>query len=277
MAVSNILQNPFANARNTGTQFADNQNKQSPNLKDNNLKDNNQNKGPTNTNENPDFVPPNGDNNNQNNNNNQNRDDPMSNFETLWDDPVVDEKNPPKEFEGYLPNIDQTKFAENVGKMDFSKAIKPETMASILEGGEKAAAAYPDLINSIGRQAFTMAFNASTKMTNAAATNIEKRFMDDLIPNSIQNRIVDDTLTQDNALASNPKFAPIYKGVKAQFQKKFPKASPQQISQAVAKYMQDYHTELSPKKVEDDNTKKLQKGSGDADWESWINPNQTQA
>lgn len=269
---SNILRNPFAQARNDGPQF-DDQGKRAP---INQQQQTRQDSSITDLNHPEGFIPPEG-NENINDNTNKNKkktgegDDPMLQFDTLWDDAPIDKDNPPKEFKGYLPEIDDKAFGDRVNQMDFSKSIKPEVMAAIMKGGEEAAGAWPELINSIGRSTFRMAFNASSKMTKASLDNVEKRFMDDLIPNSIQSRMVDDSLVEGNELAANPKYAPMYKSVRAQYAKKFPKATPTQISDATKAYMGNFVKDATKKDiVVDDNTKLLQKGSGDANWSEWL-------
>lgn len=269
---SNILRNPFASAKVEGPQF-DDPGKRSPTGGNGQQGGNGGNgNSPTNLDDNPGFVAPGGDGNKGGKQDNGAGDDPMLQFDTLWEDNAPDPKAPKKEeFTGYLPKIDDKAFGDRVNQMDFSKAVKPETMAAIMKGGEEAAAAYPDLINTIGRQAFKMAFNASSKMTEATSRNLEKRFMDDLIPNSIQSRIVDDTVEANNELASNPKYAPLYKQIKARYTTKFPKANPKQVADATKAYMDDYIKNATKKDdVIEDNTKKLQKGSGDADWSTWM-------
>lgn len=270
---SNILQNPFANARSNGPQFND-PGKRSP--ASGNGQDPNP-RSPTNTNNNDGFIPPTNDPANPNPQKTGDSDDPMLQFDKLWEDAPVDPKAPvPKEFKGYLPEIDPKAFSDRVDQMDFSNAVDPEITAAILKGGQDAADAYPKLMNSLGRAIFKQTFNASSKMTDAVSRNVEKRFMDDLIPNSIQNRIIDDTLVNDNKLAGDPKYAPLFASVKAQMTKKFPKATPQQVSTATKAYMDDYIANATKKdNVVDDNTKLLQKGSGDADWGAWLD-NQAQ-
>jgi hypothetical protein len=264
---SNVLQNPFAQATNNGPQFND-PGRRSPTGIQQQPNQQQQENDPsvTNLEDNKGFNPDLG------NNNKKQSNDPMLEFDKLWEDTPVDPKNPPKEFKGYLPEIDQTKFQEQLGKLDFSKSISPETMQKLLTGGPEAAEAWPEMINAIGRQSFAMAFNASTKMTNAGLQNAEKRFTEDLIPNSIQNRLVNDTFS-DNPLAQDPEVAGFLNQIKKQYTAKFPKASPKAISDAANKYLESIAAKATKKPNQDselDNNTKLSRGLDGADWEEWI-------
>src|SRR6266540_2742519 len=59
-------------------------------------------------------------------------DDPMMDFTKLWENPLVDPKNPPEPEEtSFLPKFDPAKIAETLGKIDFSKSALPEELAAI--------------------------------------------------------------------------------------------------------------------------------------------------
>lgn len=260
---SNIIQNPFASPRsqgqeiNKGSQGGPNNPNPSP--------------SPTNNNPNPGFNPPGQDPNNNNNEDPLKSNNPMDDIKGFWDDPVPDPKNPPKEFKSYLPEVDPAKFKENLGRLDFSKSVNPETMKKMFGHSEEALAAAPDFINTLGRQFFELSFNASSKMAETGFTNAEKRFMEDLIPNSMQNRMVDDALFQDNPLAQDPRYRGMFKTLKDQAMKKFPKASPDEIKNYVNTYVDDFaKSKTAPTQKQDDNNTLLKKGSEGADWEEWI-------
>jgi hypothetical protein len=273
---SSVLRNPFANSQSTGPTFNE-PGKRAP-------MDNNQGGGQGSNNsgndgsitdlgENDGFNAPNQRGNNNADKKQVNSDDPMSGLDNLWDNPPIDEKNKKPEFKGYLPEIDPKKFQEQLGNIDFSRNINPDTLAAFGRGGEDAMKALPDLINSIGRQTFSMAFNASSRMTKAGLDSVEKRFMDDLIPGAISDRLTDDELSGASELARHPKYAPMYRQVKSQLTARYPKATPQQIVEATNKYLSDFANDSTkPKETTPDNTKLLKSGAGDADWEAWLKP-----
>jgi hypothetical protein len=273
---SNVLRNPFANARVDAPNFNE-PGKRSPTDGSQQRQPGDQQqqvRSPTDLTQNDGFQPDlgkdNGDNKPKVDSN-----DPMSGLDNLWDDVPVDPKAPvKKDFKGYLPDIDPTKFAEQVGQVDFAGKIDPKHFQAVAKGGDEAIAAMAEIVNQIGRNTFSMSFNAASKMANAGFSNVESRFMNDLIPNSINNRIVDDTVTSGNELARDPKYAPMFRSVKEQFARKYQKATPQQIAEATNQYMQRFVTDATKSKTpaQDDNTTRLKKGDGNADWMEWIAP-----
>lgn len=276
---SNVLFNPFTSARTEGPQFAD-PGKRSPTdglrQADQTLDANDPSKQQrsliTGAEDDPDAIDP-----KTGKAKAKASDDPMLDFEQLWDDAPIDKDNPPKTFEGYLPKIDPKAFQERVNSTDFARNIKPETLAKITKGDPEVGEALNEMINSIGRQAFSMSFNASSKMTQSGLDSAEKRFMGELVPGIVNDRMLDDSLVSGNDLMRNPKFAPLVRSLKSQYQTKFPKAAPQDITAAIGAYLEDMVGTVTKKKtkdstVVDDNTKKLKQGDGSANWEEWLNP-----
>lgn len=276
---SNVLFNPFQQAKNEGPQFAD-AGKRSPTeglrQSDQNLdpnKDPSQNRSlVTGAEDDPNAIDP-----KTGKPKSAASDDPMLDFEKLWDDAPIDKDNPPAKFEGYLPKIDPKQFQDRVNTTDFARNIKPETLAKITKGDPEVGEALNEMINSIGRQAFSMSFNASSKMTQSGLDSAERRFMGELVPGIVNDRMLDDSLVSGNDLMRNPKFAPLVRSLKSQYQTKFPKATPQDITTAIGAYLEDMVGTVTKKKtkdsaVVDDNTKKLKQGDGSANWEEWLNP-----
>lgn len=206
-------------------------------------------------------------------------DDPMLAFDKLWEDDPVDPKNPPEvEPTTFLPTIDPAKLQENFNKIDFSKYASPEETAAIIAGGEGAAKAHASILNKSMRQAMLTMFTASSKMVEAGLATAQDRFFKK-VPSHVKDILVEGNLTKSSKLMSNPAFAPMIEGARQRYQEKFPKATADQISNAVERYLQEFVKQATVKDETDKptNVEKLKKGDGSADWEDWIKPELEQA
>ena len=201
-------------------------------------------------------------------------DDPMLDFKGLWEDDPVDPNNPPeKEPTSFLPTIDPAKLQENFNKIDFSKYATPEETAAIVAGGEGAAKAHASILNKSMRQAMLTMFTASSKMVEAGLTTAQERFLKK-VPSHVKDILVEGNLTKSSKLMSNPAFSPMIEAARQRYQEKFPKATAEQISNAVERYLQEFVKQATVKEDtgEPTNVEKLKKGDGSADWEDWIKP-----
>lgn len=197
-------------------------------------------------------------------------------FGKLWDNEEVDPNKQSPQDEAYLPKIDPAKLQETIGKVDFSKGIKPEQLTAIATGGEGAAAALAQIVNQVGQQSLLTAFTAANKMIESGLKNAEGRFLGKVDPR-ITDLLSANNLFASNPAAKDPKFAPMVEGVRKQIQQKYPKFNPGQVEAAVNKYFEDFvskGTKKAPVKTEDeleiDNTNMLKKGAPGADWEKWF-------
>lgn len=208
----------------------------------------------------------------------QQSDDPMDKIESLWQ-PNKNEKGEEIVVESednspYLPQFDQKKFAEMMGKMDFTKGISGEEWKAIKEGGDGAQAAFASVMNKVGRGAFNAAMTASMRMTEAGFASAKGRFTGG-VPDLVRDFMTESGISDSISIAKDPAFAPLVKNVKSQYLAKFPKASPSEVNGAVKKYFDALQKKLAgsqtDKTVElQDNATKLRKGAPDADFGEWL-------
>lgn len=208
----------------------------------------------------------------------QSGDDPMLNFESLWQ-PDMDEKGVPKvktdnSKKSYLPQIDAKKFEEMVGKMDFTRDFTPEHIEAVKGGGDGAVSALAAMMNGVGRRAFTSSFAAANKLSEQGFSAARDRFMSE-VPDHVRDLMVDNELSGSAEYSKNPALAPIVSSVKKQYLQKFPKATAGEINTAVNQYFAYLGKELNKPKGDQnseqtDNAKKLRRGDGDADFMDWI-------
>lgn len=200
--------------------------------------------------------------------------DPLMQFDKLWQDEPDDPNNPkPKKPSTFLPEIDNKKLGEMLGKMDFTKSITPEQLQNINGGGEKATQTLLEVINSATRQALAVAFQSSSRMTERGLSTAQDRFLD-RVPDRVKDIMISNGLTNSSVIMKDPAYAPMVDGVRSRFQQRYPKATPAQIEGAVNKYFDDMAVKISgaksKKDVEPSNQDKLRKGAGDADWDAWL-------
>lgn len=224
-------------------------------------------------------VDPNKDNKQQQNKQTDTGDDPLLNFSSLWQ-PDMDEKTgQPKvkqdnSKKSYLPSIDPKKFEEMVGKMDFTRDFTPEDIEAVKAGGDGAVQALANMMNGVGRRAFSSSFAAANKIAEQGFSGAKDRFMSE-VPDHVREMMIDSELHGSEEFMKNPALAPIVSTVKKQYLQKFPKASPAEINSAIKQYFSYLGGELNkskpdPNKQQDDNASRLRKGDVNADFMEWI-------
>lgn len=204
-------------------------------------------------------------------------DDPLLKFDDLWqpnkdkDGKVIEDTN--SQPSSYLPQIDPKKLGEMVNKMDFTKSFTSEEVEAIKAGGDNAVAALASMMNKASRQAFQVSLAAATKLAEQGVANAHQRFISD-IPEHVRNHMLENDLGSD-PIFKNPALQPIVKSVKDQYLKKFPKATPAELNNAVKQYFNYVGTELNKKpedktNTSDKNSSKLRQGDPTADFEEWL-------
>lgn len=212
------------------------------------------------------------------NKNSQEGDDPLLNFESLWQ-PDLDEKGQPKvkqdnKSKSYLPTVDSKKFGEMVNQMDFTRDFDDTDLADLREGGDKGIQATMRMINKANRRSFQSAFAAANKMAEQGFSGARDRFMGE-VPDHVRDMMLDSELSSSAEYMKNPALSPIVNTVKKQYLQKFPKATPSEINNAINQYFAYLGGELNKKKpdpnqTQDDHATKLRRGAPDADFMEWI-------
>lgn len=274
-----LWNNPFAKADKGNAAPAQQQNNNAPQ----NGQQPNQNTNPNNSNfssNQSSGVIPNKDGTTNNGGQGDQGDDPMAKFAELWQpdkdkdgNPITPQNNQPT---SYLPPVDPQKFAGILEKMDFTKNITPEDRTALAAGGEGATQAMMNILNKTHRHSFATMFQAMTRMVEGGFANAQDRFSQN-VPDVVRDYMTDDSLmSSNNSLMKNPAFEPMVKSVKAQYLKKFPKATPSEVNTAVNQYFDFMAGELTKSKEKQNaaakptNQDKLRQGSQDADFMSWI-------
>lgn len=186
---------------------------------------------------------------------------PLDAFAELW------KNEPPKEGEtppGVFGNVDPKRFMEAAAKVDFSKAITPETLQAIQAGGEEGVKAFAAAMNSVAQNVYAQASFASTKITEQALEKARQAFIAE-IPNHIRASTASESLRAENPIFSHPAAAPILGAVQSQLAVKFPQASAAELTAMAKTYLENFASGVSPKKVEEPSSK-----TKETDWSSFL-------
>jgi hypothetical protein len=161
-------------------------------------------------------------------------------YAELWN---IDPKtNPqPADLAEFSFNMDPVKVNQQIGAMDFTKAITPEILQKIAAGGADAVTAMITAMNTVGQEAVKAALTTSVKVTETGIRNTGQR-MKDQLPGLVRNETVSGVLREDNPLFNDPSTAPMMELVTQQMAMKFPQASPQEIKKHAMSYMANFAT-----------------------------------
>lgn len=185
---------------------------------------------------------------------------PLDKFADLWQPNKTDEQqNQP------LFAVDQSKLMEAAGKLDFTKLVKPEQLQAIARGGEEAAAAFLQAINTVGQAGFANALAANTKLIEQALERKEAEF-EARLPGAIKSYNIETSLAQDPVL-KHPAAKPVVGAIARAMASKNPDATPEELQKAALELLRD----IAGGKVDKNATEVKKEKAGDFDWDAWIN------
>lgn len=190
---------------------------------------------------------------------------PMGDWANLWtiEPPKQGAEDPNAPFRF---NVDQNKVKQQVGSIDFTKAITPEIMAKINAGGPEATAALLAAMNTIGQQVMLNATNVTTRITEAGLEHAGTR-MESKIPALVRSQSISNALREDNPLFTNPATAPMLEAISTQMAAKFPNATPAEIRENAKKYLVEFAQQTqSVFKVEPNGSPKQTAVPSEYDW-----------
>jgi len=188
---------------------------------------------------------------------------PFDSFKDLWKNDPIDPKAPAS---GVFGNIDPQKFMEAAGRIDFSKAVTPETLQAIAAGGEAAQTAFAEAMNKVAQGVYAQSAFATTKIVEQALNRSKETFLQEL-PQHIKRQTVSDSLRVENPIFANPAVQPIISALEAQMTVKYPNASASEITAMAKQYVELLGTSFAPKPpaAPVDRNKK-----GETDWEEFL-------
>lgn len=168
---------------------------------------------------------------------------PLDQFKDIWQTPTTD---PSQANPSMFAGLDPAKLMEAARKVDFSKAIPPDTMQKIQAGGPEAAAAFAQAMNAVSQTVFAQNAQASIKIIEQAMSKQQEQFTAQL-PNLVKRHSAHESILANNPLMSNPAVQPLVGALQEQLIRKNPNASSAEIQQQVNDYFAKLGEAFGPK------------------------------
>lgn len=189
---------------------------------------------------------------------------PMDQFNELWQ---------PTEKQGQGPqplvNVDPKQIAEAARKTDFSKMITAEQLGAITAGGEGAAAAFAQALNSVAQGVYAQSAFATSKIVEQAVAKARDQFNAD-IPAHVKKLQVSDTLRSENPVFNHPAASPILGAIESQMTAKYPNASASEITTMAQRYLTNFAEAINAPKQKAEREAAAAKGSKETDWSNFL-------
>jgi hypothetical protein len=164
---------------------------------------------------------------------------PLEDFSKLWTiDPKTDGQQQAS-LGDFAFSVDQAAIKKATQGIDFTKAITPEILAKVQAGGEGAMAAMLSAMNTMAQEAVRNSVLVSAGIVEggikSSGANTEK-----LLPSLVRKSNISNALREDNPLFNNPATAPMLNMLEGQLTRKFPNATPAEITEHARKYLVDF-------------------------------------
>lgn len=164
---------------------------------------------------------------------------PLEDFAKLWtNDPKTDGQQPAS-LADFAFNVDQKKIQEATRNIDFTKVLSPELMTKIQAGGPEAMVAMLSAMNTMAQESVRNSVLVSAGIVEGgiktAGASTER-----LLPSLVRKSNISNALREDNPLFQNPATAPMLSMLEGQLSRKFPNATPSEISEHARKYLVDF-------------------------------------
>lgn len=186
---------------------------------------------------------------------------PMDTFSDLWKNaPNATGKGPAPLF-----NLDPTKMLEAAKSIPFTNAVTPEQMAAIVKGGEGAAQAFNDAMQSVA--AATMMHSAVTtgNMVEQAVNKAREDFRKE-IPGLVKGQTLREAVAAENPALSHPSTQPFVTLLQSQLQVKYPNATTTELRGMVSQYFDGLAGIIRPAAT----TKLVDASKGGDDWSKFL-------
>lgn len=200
---------------------------------------------------------------------------PLANYADLWKvDPPAAGSNP-QQRPSLVPqmNIDAGKIMEAARGMDFTKGIDADILGRAAKGNDAEALA--QLISSVAQNAYAQSALATTNIVRSAMEIQDRNFNQHVMP-SVLRKFAVSSAVAENPMAGIPAAAPMLQALETQLSTKYPQASPAEIKQHAATYLEGFAQEvvranggtIVPK--DNPNGNPLGARTSETDWEQYF-------
>lgn len=170
---------------------------------------------------------------------------PLDQFKDFWQTPKDGVPGP----EVVDFKADPAKLLEAANKIDFRKVAKPEQLAAIQEGGEKAAAALVEIMQAQSATLYAQNMFAATKIAENAAAQVQANFEKQL-PALLRKQGLGTNLIAENKDLAHPALQPMIEAMQSQLATKYPNASAAELLEMSKTYMTEVGKVFAPQSKE---------------------------
>lgn len=194
---------------------------------------------------------------------------PLDKFKDIWQPPVgADGKPIPKKDTSVFGNIDHSKIVEAAGKQDFSKFVKPETLAAIAKGGPEAQTAFTAFAQDFGTNLFAMSASSTTQLIEKALATQRTQFQAEL-PGILKSVNLGENLRTKNPVLDHPAARPIVDGLKRSLTARYPDATAAELQTMAEEYFTTFASSMTPKQNSSEEGSKGSR-SESQDWSEFL-------
>ena len=188
---------------------------------------------------------------------------PLEQYKDVWTvDPEANKPTP-----GMFEGLDPQAILKSAQKVDFSKAISPELMTKIQNGGQDAVSALTVAMNAMSQSVYAQSAVATTKIVEQALAKQAEQFQAQL-PSLVKKLSANESLSTANPLFNNPALEPVVRGLSEQFLRKNPNATSSDIQRQVQDYFNAVGLSFAPKSEPTPAQKKATKQ--EEDWSKFF-------
>ena len=184
---------------------------------------------------------------------------PLDEFKELWQTAPTNSEN--------TPNAPVALTAEAVQKAvantNFASGVTPEVLAAITAGGDGAAKAFMDAINSSAQQVMVQSTMVNNKLTEKAVADAMVAQQASL-PALLRSQQASSHLADTNPLFTNPAIAPVVEATQAQLLQKYPSATPAEITTMTQNYITEMGAAFAPAPA-------VSGADAGTDWDKFMN------
>ena len=183
----------------------------------------------------------------------------LEQFKDLWN-------TGPNEGDGQVaaPEFTPESLQKVMSKANFAKDINPEHLAAITAGGEGAAQALANIMDSVAKQVMVQATLVSNKIGEQALQRERDNFNASL-PGLLRAQTTTDHLRTTNPLFSNPAVKPVIEAVQTNLLRQYPNATPDEVTKMTQDFVVTMGESFAPKAAINSNSP-----NADIDWDKYL-------
>lgn len=173
----------------------------------------------------------------------------------------------PKQHKSTFADVTPEALKTHASSKDFSKVITPEMMAKISAGGEEAAAAMMQAMNSVSQAAYAESNASAMSLIDAALAKQREQFVES-IPGMLKQQNLSENLRNSNPIFDHPASKPIVEMFQAQIALKYPNATVAEQTKMAQDFMIDFAKAANPEKPSAAQVKQSEKNK--TDWSDFF-------